>query len=85
MGLTDCVDPSYPESVHSCYKKFHSWLFLETYVGSAVGQRMHVCVCVGVLNSFLGRRALFTSHVGFFRLRHSRSYGRSGGDSVVKR
>lgn len=27
----------YPESVHDCYKKFHAWLFLETYVGSAVG------------------------------------------------
>ncbi|KAI8145571.1 hypothetical protein BJV82DRAFT_604248 [Fennellomyces sp. T-0311] len=26
----------YPESVHSCYKKFHMWLALETYVGSAV-------------------------------------------------
>ncbi|KAI9492129.1 vitamin B6 photo-protection and homoeostasis-domain-containing protein [Zychaea mexicana] len=27
----------YPESVHSCYKKFHLWLGLETYVGSAIG------------------------------------------------
>ncbi|KAK4510062.1 uncharacterized protein ATC70_006231 [Mucor velutinosus] len=27
----------YPESVHDCYKKFHAWLFLETYVGSAIG------------------------------------------------
>ncbi|KAI8971781.1 vitamin B6 photo-protection and homoeostasis-domain-containing protein [Mycotypha africana] len=27
----------YPDSVHDCYKKFHSWLFLETYVGSAIG------------------------------------------------
>lgn len=27
----------YPETVHDCYKKFHSWLFLETYVGSAIG------------------------------------------------
>ncbi|KAI9486879.1 MAG: vitamin B6 photo-protection and homoeostasis-domain-containing protein [Benjaminiella poitrasii] len=27
----------YPESVHDCYKKFHIWLFLETYVGSAIG------------------------------------------------
>ncbi|KAI8974059.1 vitamin B6 photo-protection and homoeostasis-domain-containing protein [Pilobolus umbonatus] len=27
----------YPESVHSCYKRFHYWLFLETYVGSAIG------------------------------------------------
>lgn len=26
----------YPESVHECYAKFHAWLFLETYVGSAV-------------------------------------------------
>lgn len=29
----------YPETVHDCYKKFHSWLFLETYVGSAVSSR----------------------------------------------
>ncbi|KAI7898606.1 vitamin B6 photo-protection and homoeostasis-domain-containing protein [Cokeromyces recurvatus] len=27
----------YPESVHDCYKKFHLWLFFETYVGSAIG------------------------------------------------
>ncbi|KAI8644146.1 vitamin B6 photo-protection and homoeostasis-domain-containing protein [Parasitella parasitica] len=27
----------YPESVHDCYQKFHTWLFLETYVGSAIG------------------------------------------------
>ncbi|KAM3586760.1 hypothetical protein VKS41_001817 [Umbelopsis sp. WA50703] len=27
----------YPESVHECYAKFHAWLFLETYVGSAIG------------------------------------------------
>ncbi|KAJ8659509.1 hypothetical protein O0I10_004874 [Lichtheimia ornata] len=27
----------YPESVHSCYKPFHLWLGLETYVGSAIG------------------------------------------------
>ncbi|KAI9268073.1 vitamin B6 photo-protection and homoeostasis-domain-containing protein [Phascolomyces articulosus] len=27
----------YPESVHSCYKRFHMWLGLETYVGSAIG------------------------------------------------
>ncbi|KAI8393418.1 vitamin B6 photo-protection and homoeostasis-domain-containing protein [Radiomyces spectabilis] len=27
----------YPESVHGCYKKFHMWLGLETYVGSAIG------------------------------------------------
>ncbi|KAI9312506.1 vitamin B6 photo-protection and homoeostasis-domain-containing protein [Dichotomocladium elegans] len=27
----------YPESVHGCYKRFHLWLSLETYVGSAVG------------------------------------------------
>lgn len=26
----------YPEAVHDCYKKFHMWLFLETYVGSSV-------------------------------------------------
>ena len=26
----------YPEAMHRCYKKFHYWLFLETYVGSAV-------------------------------------------------
>lgn len=26
----------YPDALHSCYKKFHAWLFLETYVGSAV-------------------------------------------------
>jgi hypothetical protein len=26
----------YPDAVHDCYKKFHAWLFLETYVGSAV-------------------------------------------------
>ncbi|KAI9027317.1 vitamin B6 photo-protection and homoeostasis-domain-containing protein [Phycomyces nitens] len=27
----------YPDSVHSCYKRFHLWLGLETYVGSAIG------------------------------------------------
>ncbi|RCI04355.1 hypothetical protein CU098_001233, partial [Rhizopus stolonifer] len=38
QNLTEMFLPvGYPESVHSCYKKFHSWLFLETYVGSAVG------------------------------------------------
>jgi hypothetical protein len=26
----------YPDSVHDCYKKFHAWLFVETYVGSTV-------------------------------------------------
>ncbi|ORZ14768.1 hypothetical protein BCR42DRAFT_58036 [Absidia repens] len=26
----------YPDALHSCYKKFHLWLGLETYVGSAV-------------------------------------------------
>ncbi|KAL1936012.1 hypothetical protein VTP01DRAFT_146 [Rhizomucor pusillus] len=27
----------YPESVHGCYKPFHFWLAVETYVGSAIG------------------------------------------------
>ncbi|RUS25824.1 LOW QUALITY PROTEIN: hypothetical protein BC938DRAFT_471600 [Jimgerdemannia flammicorona] len=26
----------YPDTVHECYARFHSWLFLETYIGSAV-------------------------------------------------
>lgn len=34
----------YPETVHDCYKKFHSWLFLETYVGSAVSNELAVCI-----------------------------------------
>ncbi|KAI9243411.1 vitamin B6 photo-protection and homoeostasis-domain-containing protein [Sporodiniella umbellata] len=38
QNLTEMFLPvGYPESVHRCYKKFHAWLFLETYVGSAVG------------------------------------------------
>ncbi|RUP06734.1 vitamin B6 photo-protection and homoeostasis-domain-containing protein, partial [Jimgerdemannia flammicorona] len=27
----------YPDTVHECYARFHSWLFLETYIGSAIG------------------------------------------------
>ncbi|CAO3652680.1 unnamed protein product [Cunninghamella blakesleeana] len=27
----------YPDALHPCYKKFHLWLGLETYVGSAIG------------------------------------------------
>ncbi|KAF7726477.1 hypothetical protein EC973_008712 [Apophysomyces ossiformis] len=27
----------YPESVHPCYKKFHLWFGLETFVGSTIG------------------------------------------------
>lgn len=37
QNMTEMFLPvGYPESVHDCYKKFHAWLFLETYVGSAV-------------------------------------------------
>ncbi|KAI8074943.1 hypothetical protein BC940DRAFT_1941 [Gongronella butleri] len=27
----------YPDNLHPCYKKFHLWLALETYVGSCIG------------------------------------------------
>ncbi|ORY97560.1 vitamin B6 photo-protection and homoeostasis-domain-containing protein [Syncephalastrum racemosum] len=38
QNLTEMFLPvGYPESVHRCYKPFHKWLAIETYVGSAIG------------------------------------------------
>jgi hypothetical protein len=34
----------YPDALHDCYKKFHLWLGLETYVGSAVSGLLDVIV-----------------------------------------
>ncbi|OZJ03329.1 hypothetical protein BZG36_04220 [Bifiguratus adelaidae] len=31
------MEGRYPDTVHECYGRFHAWLFLETYIGSAVG------------------------------------------------
>lgn len=32
----------YPDALHPCYKKFHLWLGLETYVGSAVNIYIYI-------------------------------------------
>ncbi|CAO3613646.1 unnamed protein product [Mucor fragilis] len=52
----------YPESVHDCYKKFHAWLFLETYVGSAIGvlcsQAMLASLGLGTLEATGGAVAI---------------------------